>query len=138
MKRTQPLTAHWVRWALGALLAVAAVPLFELPLWLGRDTIIWWTTLAAAAALAAAILLVLQDARRRTFAWMAAAAPVVFVVAAVVHNLEYAVTGVEEPTFIVTAIVGGPALLLAGVAGLLWTTVRDRHPRRADEAHAAH
>jgi peptidoglycan/LPS O-acetylase OafA/YrhL len=138
VKRTQPLAAHWTRWALAALLAVAVVPLFELPLWLGRDVIAWPTTLAAAAALAGAILLVLQDARRRTFAWMAAAAPVVVAVAAVVHNLEYAVTGVEEPTFIVTAIVGGPALLLAGVAGLLWTTVRDRQQRRAGEAHAAH
>jgi hypothetical protein len=58
----------------------------------------------------------------------------------VVHNLEYAITGVEEPTFIVLAIVGAPAMLFAGVGGLLWTMVRDRRtwrPGRGAETHAA-
>jgi hypothetical protein len=68
--------------------------------------------------LAVAVLLVMRDARRLTFAWMAALAVPVFVVGAVVHNVEYAVTGVEEPTFILAAILGGPTLLLASAAGM--------------------
>lgn len=137
MNRKNAAALHWGRWAAAALLTIMVALLFNLPLLLGRDSIAWPTTLAAGAALAAAVLVLMQDARRRTFAWIAALAVLVFILAVVAHNVEYAITGVEEPSFILLAIVGGPAMLFIGVGGMLWTTVRNRRPGRGAETRAA-
>ena len=59
------------RWTVAAFLALAAVPVFWLPVLMGEDVIGWPTTLAADALLALALVIVMRDARRRTFGWMA-------------------------------------------------------------------
>lgn len=138
MKRLGIVTPHWTRWILAALLAAAAVPLFYLPVIRGADVIAWPTTLAADAALAVAVLLVMLDARRRTFGWMAALALPIGITAIVLHNVEYAIAGIEEPTFILIAIIGVPAMLLAGLLGLVWARVRDGRPTQSRGGPAAH
>jgi energy-converting hydrogenase Eha subunit A len=130
MERMHTGGLHWGRWTAAALLGGTAVLLFYLPLLAGRDVIAWPTTLAAGVVLAATVLLLMQDARRRTFAWIAGLALPTFVLAVVLHNVEYAITGVEEPTFILIAIVGAPTMFLGGVGGLLWVTIRDRRMQR--------
>jgi hypothetical protein len=130
MERMHTGGLHWGRWTAAGLLGGTAVLLFYLPLLVGRDVIAWPTTLAAGVVLAAAVLLLMQDARRRTFAWIVSLALPIFALAVVLHNVEYAITGIEEPTFVLIAIVGAPTMLLAGVGGLLWVTIRDRRMQR--------
>jgi hypothetical protein len=138
MNRREHIEAHLVRWTMAALLAMAAAPVLFLPVLLGGDVITWPSVLAAGATLTAALILVMYQARRRTFRWMVILSPVVFVAAVVMHNLEYAVTGIEEPAFLLVAILGGPALLLTGLAGLVWTAIRDRHAPHAGGGAAPH
>ncbi len=82
----------------------------------------WWHSVAFVAmpALVAAALTALTwGARPATYRRMLITAVLVFLVAAVLHNLIFGVTGVEEPVFLLLAIWGAPALLMAGLAGLV-------------------
>lgn len=115
------------RWVLAGILALASLPVLFLPVLSGGEVITWPSIVAADGLLALGVLVGMKDARRQTFAWMAALGLPVFLLAAIVHNVEYGLTGAEEPTFILAAILGGPTLLLAGVGGMVWAGVRDRH-----------
>jgi hypothetical protein len=138
MNRRQRVQPQLGRWKLAALLALVAAPVLWLPALRGGAAITWVSVLAADALLAAGVLVVMHEARRQTFGWMAALVLPLFVAAVVLHNAEYAITGVEEPTLILVAILGGPVLLLAGLVGMLWTAVRDRHAPPSGDGATPH
>ena len=49
-----------------------------------------------------------------------------FVVAAILHNVFYAVFGVEEPVFFLLAVIVGPMTFLIGVVGVAFKAFRVR------------
>jgi hypothetical protein len=109
----------------GALLLVLA---FTPGFWTNQgEPTPWWypvAFVAMPALTAAATTALTWGARPKTYRRLLIAAVAVFVVAAVLHNLMYGLSGVEEPVFLLLAIWGAPALLVAGLVGLVRTGVR--------------
>lgn len=98
--------------------AAAGIPVLALA-FLSGDTRGWVSLLVALPLFIAGVLTAMKDARLLTFVLMAAVAFPLFVVAVVAHNLVYGLTDVEEPVFFLIAVLGAPALLVAGLAGIV-------------------
>ena len=123
---------------LGAMAGALVLILLLTPgFWTGQPAAWWYPVafIAVPALFAATVTAITWHARPATYGWILIGALLGFIAAAVVHNLVYGLTGVEEPVFLLLAIWGAPAVLVAGLVGLVRAGVHRlwvrRHPREA-------
>jgi hypothetical protein len=69
---------------------------------------------------------------------MLAGAVPFFVLAALVHNVLYGLTGIEDPVSLLLSVIGGPALLLAGLFGLAFGDGHSAAPASGARPPAGH